>query len=273
MWIHRSTPDTSEHVVVSSGAREMVGPAQESESVGVVLARLVTPNSEPSGTPGILANRTLAGTPGTDADAAAREDVTAVVQTLTRFTRTNPGLPVTQRVQTLRVANSVLQELRQQQQRTQTTALAVPAVATVSQVRAATTHTQLHPTNPTTVVSAPGPLAPDEHTITATRTLIHTKPAHLTTSQAHIIFTAWLTTVSNAHHIPPPQLTWGPADEHGGGRYTPHNETITLDRISIARLVHEYRHHLQHHGHQTTGLNIEQDAQTWTAHILNNALR
>ena len=100
--------------------------------------------------------------------------------------------------------------------------------------------------------------------LTATRALFDARPARLDLTQAQKVIEEWLTSMSVAYRVPVPVFAWDPhAADAGGGIYTTADRLIRLSHVSVARLLHEYRHHLQYNSAPMCSADMEEDAEAW----------
>ncbi len=112
----------------------------------------------------------------------------------------------------------------------------------------------------------------DSRTLTATASLFASRPSRLNTGDAVAVMGEWLAAVSSIYNVPNPSLRIvTPAECAGSGCYLPDTDAILLPHPSVTTLLHEFRHHLQHHGAamipsrwEPPALRHEEDARAWS---------
>jgi hypothetical protein len=112
-----------------------------------------------------------------------------------------------------------------------------------------------------------------EGTLSATDRLFRTRPSTLDEGRAVTAMGEWLDSVSALYGVPCPALRLAPPSQCcGSGCYQPGGVgSILLPFPSVTTELHEFRHHLQHHGvpmvrsrFDSPGLRAEEDARSWS---------
>ena len=99
----------------------------------------------------------------------------------------------------------------------------------------------------------------------STDSLFRSRPSLLAMTDAERVFEDWLSHASSAYDLPKPNFRWdSTAEDGGGGVYYPQRQEIVMSKVSITTLLHEFRHHLQHHGAAMIDPDLEEDARAWS---------
>lgn len=67
--------------------------------------------------------------------------------------------------------------------------------------------------------------------------------------------------LADVYDVPTPGVEYGPFP-----RYVPLDGRVYVDKPSVVSFLHEFRHHLQAHGHQRHS-NSEEDARGWSVSV------